>query len=275
MGQCIYCGKGAGFLRKQHQECKQKHNQAWDEMVALASDTALGQGDVGALESQLTETAREGYIPATRTREAMIAGWRVAIENALDDHLLSAEEEDRLTAYVHQFNLSQKELDSEGAFTRMIQAAVIRDAQNGVMTTRVSLQGHPFNFQKSETLAWIFQNVEYYEQKVRRERQGNYGGISFRVAKGVYYRTGGFRSRPLEHTVTEHVDSGLLGVTTKHIYFSGSNKKFRIPYSRIVAFDPYSDGIGITRDSASAMPQTFKIEDGWFIYNLVTALAQS
>lgn len=60
MGQCIYCGKGAGFLRKRHQECEQKHNQAWDEMVALASDTALGQGDVGALESQLTEVAREG-----------------------------------------------------------------------------------------------------------------------------------------------------------------------------------------------------------------------
>jgi len=47
-----------------------------------------------------------------------------------------------------------------------------------------------------------------------------------------------------------------------------------VPYSKIVSFTPYSDGIGIQRDAASAKPQTFVTGDGWFIYNLVVNLAR-
>jgi len=36
---------------------------------------------------------------------------------------------------------------------------------------------------------------------------------------------------------------------------------------------PYSDGIGIHRDAASAKPQIFVTGDGWFTYNLVVNLA--
>jgi hypothetical protein len=47
-----------------------------------------------------------------------------------------------------------------------------------------------------------------------------------------------------------------------------------VAYSKIVAFEPYSDGFGIQRDAATALPQTFVTGDGWFAYNLVTNLAQ-
>lgn len=32
---------------------------------------------------------------------------------------------------------------------------------------------------------------------------------------------------------------------------------------------PYSDAIGIQRDAMTAQPQIFKLEDGWFAYNLL------
>ena len=41
----------------------------------------------------------------------------------------------------------------------------------------------------------------------------------------------------------------MLGLTTKHIYFADSRKRFRIRYNRMVAFDPYDDGFGIVRDA--------------------------
>ena len=72
----------------------------------------------------------------------------------------------------------------------------------------------------------------------------------------------------------ERVDSGALGVTTKHLYFSSARKSFRIPYAKIVTFTPYSDGIGVCRDAATARPQVFVSGEGWFIYNLVKNLAQ-
>ena len=132
----------------------------------------------------------------------------------------------------------------------------------------------PFNLLKSENLYWVFHNVPYYLEKVERERVGRRQGVSVKVVSGVYYNTGTFRSRTVERLVTKHVDTGILGVTDKHIYFAGDHEKFRVRYDRIVTFDPYEDGIGIMREVASARPQTFKTGDGWFIYNLVTTLAQ-
>ena len=94
------------------------------------------------------------------------------------------------------------------------------------------------------------------------------------MAKGLYYRPSTFRSQPIEWEETVKADTGLLGLTTKHIYFAGTRKKFRVRYDKIVAFEPFSDGFGIMRDIQTAKPQTFQTGDGWFIYNLATNLAQ-
>jgi hypothetical protein len=83
----------------------------------------------------------------------------------------------------------------------------------------------------------------------------------------------GFKGRAIDRTERVHVDTGLVAVTTKQIYFSGAKKAFRIPYTKIVSFEPFSDGLGIMRDAASAKPQIFMTNDGWFTYNLVTNLA--
>ena len=65
-----------------------------------------------------------------------------------------------------------------------------------------------------------------------------------------------------------------MGITTKHIYFAGARKKFRVRYDRIVSFEPYDDGFGIMRDAQTAKPQTFRTGDGWFAYNLAVNLSQ-
>ena len=52
-------------------------------------------------------------------------------------------------------------------------------------------------------------------------------------------------------------------------YFSGGGKSFRIRHDKIVSIQPYSDGVGIHRDAATAKPQVFATGDGWFTYNLL------
>jgi len=115
----------------------------------------------------------------------------------------------------------------------------------------------------------VFQGVQYYEQKNRREYVGGSTGVSVRIAKGVYLRTSAFKGRPVDRLETVHFGTGILAVTNKHIYFSGEEKKFRVRLDKIVTFEPFSDGIGIQRDAATAKPQTFLTGDGWFTYNLV------
>ena len=73
---------------------------------------------------------------------------------------------------------------------------------------------------------------------------------------------------------TVQADTGMPGLTTKHIYFAGRRKPFRVRYHRIVSFEPFSDRSGIMRDAQTAKPQTFQTGDGWFAYNLAVNLAQ-
>ena len=70
-----------------------------------------------------------------------------------------------------------------------------------------------------------------------------------------------------------HVTSGVLGATTKHLYFAGGEKSFRIRYDKVVSFTPFEDGIGLCKDNVRAKPQRFRTGDGWFTYNLITNLA--
>ena len=120
---------------------------------------------------------------------------------------------------------------------------MIRDITMGIIPQRQNITGRvPFNLMKSEQLVWVIQGMDYLETLVRRERRGTSHGISVRVARGLYYRPSAFRSRPIEWEETVHADTGLLGLTTKHLYYAGSRKKFRVRYDRIVSVDPYDDG---------------------------------
>lgn len=275
MGDCRYCGENAGFLRNSHGECEEANRHGWQKMVSRACASALADQDRESLVGDLEDLASSGYVHPERIREALIAGWEQAVETALDDHLITEEEEGHLAQFADRFHLSEDELDRNGARTSVIQGSVIREVVEGNLPQRQQAIGNvPFNLQKSETLVWVFDNVSYLEERVRRERVGGAQGASIRVMRGVYYHTGGFRSRTVETTVTQKLDVGLMGLTNKHIYFAGSSKKFRVAYNRIVTFDPYSDGIGIMREAQSARPQTFITGNGWFVYNLAVNLAQ-
>ncbi len=239
----------------------------------LAAISPSGGGmHLESLQSALDDSG----LSATHARSLLVQGWEAAVETSLEDGVLSVDEEHTLIQYLDRFNLEQADVNSNGAYRNMIQSAVIREAAEGVIPNRLGdIPAVPFNLMKSEQLVWVIDDVDYYEVKTRRERRGTSHGLSIRVAKGLYYRPSAFRSRAVEWEETVHEDTGVLGVTSKHIYFHGERKRFRIRYDRIVSFEPFSDGIGVMRDAQTAKPQSFRTGDGWFIYNLVTNLAQN
>jgi hypothetical protein len=145
---------------------------------------------------------------------------------------------------------------------------------NGVIPRRMKVgENLPINLQKDEEVVWVFPGCEYLEDTTRREYVGHSQGMSFRIMKGVYYRVGGFKGRPIDRTERVHIDTGIVVLTNEHIFFAGPLKAVRVPYAKIVSFQPFSDGIGIIRDASSAKPQIFVTGDGWFTYNLATNLA--
>lgn len=280
--RCNLCGGDVGFMRHPHEECRAVYDGGQARMAALATDAALNGYGSPKLRAELQKTAADTYPDAERVEHALVRGWMNAAEIALDDHLLSEDEERVLDAYVrdtgiqpHYFVSVEGAADTQKKFRY---SRTLRDMNEGKVRVPESVSDawSNFNFTKSETPVWAFEGVRYLEDKVERERVGGSRGAAVRVAKGVYIGGSQFRSRTVETDVTVHVDTGTLAVTTKNLYFSGRRRPFRIPYDRVVAFDNYSDGIGVTRDAANALPQTFVVGqgDGWFLCNLVTRVSR-
>lgn len=282
MGNCRYCGKPAGLLRSEHAECEQKHQQR--ERLALAGRqritaavlrTIANSGSFDELEQTIAEIERTSFVPSADRRDLLITGWESAVDHFLEDGLLNSAEEARLAEFQQRFALQQDELNRNGAVTKTVKAAVLREVLSGSVPERMSFEGHlPINLQKDERIVWAFRECRYLEDKTRRTYAGKSQGVSIRVMSGVYYRLGGFKGHATEHTERTHVDTGLVVITNKGLYFAGPRKSLRLPYSKIVSFEPFSDGIGVTRDAVTAKPQMFVTGDGWYTYNLVTNLAR-
>jgi hypothetical protein len=270
MANCLYCGKPAGFLRKQHRECEARFEEGLSRLCSITMDSILGEMPIESLEERLNEIAESSYIPTSRIKEALIRGWERAVDHFLEDGCLDESEEKRLNLFRQQFILSRIQLDNNGAYSRFQKGLIIRDVVRGIVPEGVLRQsGMPFNLQKNEKLVYTFNNVEYYEYRKRRQYVGGYQGVSIRIARGLYYRVGGFKGNPIETTETIFIGSGILALTNRHLYFTGGGKNFRIRHEKIVSIEPYSDGVRIQRDAQTATPQAFITGDGWFTYNLL------
>ncbi|MBM3327840.1 MAG: hypothetical protein FJY65_12880, partial [Calditrichaeota bacterium] len=293
MGRCIYCGQPAGFLKIKHTDCYQKHRESErlheQEELAKAQLKKTGRQQIRQntlqhicgidafenLNLSITEIAQKSDLSDSDKREQLIKSWESAVDKFLEDGVLSESEEKRLIDFGEYFHLSRDELDRNEAHSKLVKSAVLRDILNGIIPKRMSFGGVlPVNLQKGEHLIWIFKDTQYLEDKTRRQFVGGSRGVSVRIMKGVYYRVGAFKGHYVEQTERVHIDTGNFYITNKHIYFTGNSKSFRIPYSKIVSFEPYSDAIGLIRDATTAKPQIFITGDGWFAYNMVTNLAQ-
>lgn len=102
----------------------------------------------------------------------------------------------------------------------------------------------PVILKKNEELIFSVPNVSLSEP--RAVRTGSYGGPSFRVAKGVYFRVGGFKAQ--SHDEIKNIDQGIITLTTTRVVFSGSKRTINIPLGKIISIEPYSDAIVLRRE---------------------------
>jgi hypothetical protein len=282
LGNCKYCGKSAGFLRGKHAECEEKNQQRerliqdGRQRIAIEVLQAIKSSEnLSNLEKKIAEIEQSNFVPSNERKALLIKGWEDSVEHFLEDGILDTAEEKRLVEFKDRFALSQSELDRNGVLIKTAKAALLRDVLNGVIPQSMSVDGSiPINFQKGEQIIWAFPDSKYLEDKTRRQFVGGSQGVSVRVMKGVYYRVGAFKGQAIEHTERVHIDTGWVVITNKNIYFAGPRKSIRLPYAKIVSFEPFSDGIGVMRDTATAKPQIFVTGDGWFTYNLITNLSK-
>lgn len=275
MGICRLCGKDAGLLRSAHKACEERYAGGTRLVESLVIGALRNGIDRERIEDKVSEFANTFSLDLAGVKPILMSAWDRAAEDAISDNLLTKEEEERLTELAEFFGADTQQLSKRDAFMKLVKAAVIRDLCEGKVPERLKLDGQlPVAMQKDEKLIWVFQNVRYFESRTRTHYVGGSQGMSFRVMKGVYYRVGAFRGDPVQTTANVHIDTGMLVVTNKHLTFVGPQKSVRLKHEKIISHTPYSDGIGVCRDAATAKPQMFVTDDGWFTYNVIVNAAK-
>jgi hypothetical protein len=280
MANCRYCGKPAGIFRASHSECDALREKGLTE-IPRRFDAYLNSSDTASkFKAAVTDTARSHFISDAELKDMAMAGCEGLLIAALQDHVLTHEEEQRIRGLATELAITQEvapKLDD-----KIFKAALLRDlvALHGTGTLSSVAQGVTeqvrhlgLNLKRGEYVVWFFGGVTFLQFRTKTHYVGRSHGVSLRVMKGVYYRVGASRGEPVTSENLTQVDIGMLVVTQRTAYFKGPMRTVSIPTAKILSVDAYSDGISITRDAVNAKPQFFKLDDPWFAANLILKVA--
>lgn len=104
----------------------------------------------------------------------------------------------------------------------------------------------------NETVVYAVSDVIFSEPRSVRETSGRYGGPSIRIAKGMTWRMGGFKSSSESHEELRNIDTGTLTITNKRLVFSGAVKNITVDLKKLVSLEPYEDGISISKEGKAS-----------------------
>lgn len=179
----------------------------------------------------------------TQESQAFIQG---KADAATSDNMLSPQEEEELQTLAKSLDATIK---YDGASQAVLQRCrLMWRIRCGEMPTIPA----EVNLQRAE-VCYFTTAADWHE--TRRVRTGiSYAGPTMRIkiAKGLYWRMGHFRGVPMTNDTLMKIDSGTVYLTNKRIIFAGTMKNASIKLDKILDITPYSDGVGIQKDSGKS-----------------------
>jgi len=97
---------------------------------------------------------------------------------------------------------------------------------------------------RDEKIVFWLSPIDYIEER-RKRGSGAIGSFSFRIKKGVWYRTAQIYGGNADELTK--LDSGVLVFTNKRYIFLGNTKNIDQPLTSLAAINPFSDGVSFIR----------------------------
>jgi len=276
MGKCKYCGQDSGFFHSSHEACERKYNQGLVQISQICAGCFSSKEDFYLKDRDIKRIISDSYIDNASLEKEYLILFDNAVNQYLNDGVIDNLEEKTLARFIQFSGLPQATLNTNKSLEKILQSKVIQDILCGNKPApRIQISGDfPFMLGKTESLVWLFRNITLHQLKVKKEYVGRTHGMSFRIMKGIYYRTGGFKGYPVETTIIQKMGTGSVCLTDKNIYFASPEKSIKIPYNKILSVDSYSNGIGIQKDGANDKPIFLEGVDSWFAYNVIVNYKQ-
>ena len=196
-----------------------------------------------------------------------------AATNFMRNGIITNAEQQKIDDFVNLLSLPLNNLPTKYQNTnisKLGQMTILKNIQNGIIPK--SNIGAPILLGKNESILWTYCGVNLYLEKITKEWVGRSSGYNIRIMKGISYRVGQMKGRPVEHSSMELNGIGLLYVTNKNLIFQSQEKGLKIPFTKIIGISPYSDGIEVHKDGANQKRITMQGFDPWFLMNLLAQI---
>jgi hypothetical protein len=273
MGNCIYCGKDAGFFRDHHAECAEKNVEGRDLIRTTTIDALTNGDDLDKLQLSLDAIARSSFILRNEEYRIMISGYDQVVANLCHgDEPISKTDEQKLNSFKDHFDFSIDDLNHNQSYNTLAKSSIIRRLKdkeefNIVLPEDYSM---PIILGKDEKLVFIFQGTSLYEITSKTTYEGQSSGVSIKIMKGLYYRMGQYQGTPITTSELDLVSTGIVFCTNKNLYFSSAIKTIQIHYDNIIGVTPYQDGVSISTGNNSSKPIILKEVDAAFLQNIIS-----
>jgi len=274
MGKCLYCGHSAGWFSSKHLRCIERHQKAKPAIENLVAQTMSDENKMDGLFDRVKELSLSGFLTPDERKYHSAKGIILGLEAFLDDHIISEGEYKLLESAIGQLEINAELQKSSGFTERIAKAMTLSSLTNGIIPTDIVKipEDFPFLIQKSESVVWVFDGVSASERTTQIQYQGSSSGVSIRIMRGVYYRTGAFKGHPVEVEKMKSMGRGALAITTKHVLFVSPKTSLKIPISKLVAIQAYENGLQIQRDGVRSKPILLSGLDVWFASNILSLL---
>lgn len=174
--------------------------------------------------------------------------YKDAIQNAISDNEVTLNEQETLEQLASKLDLNVDDLNLDKSTNETYNYLILLNAlNNGYLPSK---QNAVIVLQKNEIAHWEVPASLLTSKTITTGHTGGSHGVSIRIMKGVSYRVGASKSTPIKEQVSiKH--PGVLVITSKRVVFSSPIKSFSIPFTQLISFDPYSDGLGLQKENSS------------------------
>jgi hypothetical protein len=187
---------------------------------------------------------------------------------------ITEDQEGRINELMKAFGVKVSDLNGTGH--RLAKASILRQLAEGKLPSSLpTIADNPINLERGEAIIWVLRDAAYFTTRTRTQYVGGSHGISFRLTRGVYYRIGAFKGEPIQTQYLSHEGNGDFVITNLNVYFLSPSKVLKLPIRKIVAIQPHSNGLTISRDgSSNTQPAIFTLDDPWFAANAISRINQ-
>lgn len=232
---------GGGFKRglgKLFGVKSEEEKEALAEYQAILAEVSAGNADPASTPARLEAAQQKAGLRDKTARASRLSAMRAAIDRVLADDYLGEDEEVELNDAYLSLGLTQQDLETDLADTTV--RVMIARTNAG----RLEPVENPELMVKKDEEVYLETPAQLLKEVTVRQYQGGYGGVSFRVAKGVRFNTGGIRGRMVPvGTEIQVADEGILSISNKRTVFLGSKKTQESRHDKLVGMKVFEDAI--------------------------------